>query len=294
MYFAYAITECFDRETGPLVSLVCASRRSRMSFETPEIPFSPLALLRVCSKSSGLWPSFVIEMQNGGRIDVSAACPHDQTFLRREAHRGVDRPPVFDRADGTPVAQMAGDHLVVRGRLALKFRELAGHISMRDSVEAVTADLLLGQILIRQPIGVSPGRQCLVEGRIEGSYVRHAGQPLARESVCFETVPIVQRRECAQFVNRLFDLSIDDDGFVKAVSAVHDAMSYGFNFDIADLLEDRRDRLLHATMRSTSPFARSCSEVEEVELQRRTACVQDQDLHSVGQRHSRTSGMSSP
>ncbi len=133
-----------------------------------------------------------------------------------------------------------------------------------------------------------------MEGRVERSYLGHAGQTLAREPVGFEAVAIVQRGEFAQFLDRLLDLSVDDDGLMEAISSMHHTMAYGLDFDITDLLEDGRDRLVHTADALHFAFCEKLLGVEEVELQRRTACVQDQDLHSAGQRHSRTSGMSSP
>ena len=90
---ADAITEGIDREARPFIARVrLRASTSRMSFETPERPFSPLCAVEHLAAGGPASHALVRdEVQNGASIHIAAARAHDQAFERRESHRSIDR-----------------------------------------------------------------------------------------------------------------------------------------------------------------------------------------------------------
>ena len=150
-------------------------------------------------------------------------------------------------------------------------------------MEAVTPDFPFGQILVRQPVNIGARRQREMEGRVEYSYVRCRRHMFARRPVCLEIIRVVQRSEDAEFVDLLFHFCVDDYGLVKLVSSVDDAMPDGFHIDAAELIEHGFDRVGHAGDTLDLAFCKRLFGVrigfEQVELERRTAGIQDQYFH---------------
>ncbi len=148
-------------------------------------------------------------MEDRAGIDVAAARAHHQTFERREAHRGVDGLAVIDGAYRAAVAEVTGDELVGRGGGRVHLPELPGDIAMRDAVEAVAPDLLLGQVFVGQRVGVSVRRQRVVERRIEHRDLRNVRKVLAGGADAFEVARIVQRREGGEFLDSFLHFGVD-------------------------------------------------------------------------------------
>ena len=186
---------------------------------------------------------------------------------------------------------------------------------MRGAVEAVAADLVLLIVLIGKSIGVSHGRHGLVEGSVEHGDHGHAGHELLAGLDADDVGGVVERGEGIALLDCLHDLVGDDDGLGKLFAAVDDAVADSVDLlhgaDDAVLLVDERvqhglDGLVvggHGDGSGLDGFLAgklglvgeqtvdadalaqtlrqqlACGGVEQLILQGRRTCVDDQNIH---------------
>ena len=128
-------------------------------------------------------------------IEIAAARAHDEPFARREAHRGIHRAPVIDRAERRAVAEMAAHDFQLARTPLQKLRRRQRHVAVRRTVEAVAPHALLLVKLVRQTVEIRVARQRRVKRRVEHRDVRRGGEDAARLANAGDVHRIVQRRE---------------------------------------------------------------------------------------------------
>ena len=87
-------------------------------------------------------------------VDVTGTGTHGQTFQRSETHGGVNAYAALDSGDRGAVAQVAGDDAQILDVLAHSLCALLGNVAVGSAVEAVTADAVLGVVLIGDSVDV--------------------------------------------------------------------------------------------------------------------------------------------
>ena len=102
-----------------------------------------------------------------------------------------------------------------------------------------------------------------MERRVEDCDVRHVRQRLARAVDLLERPAVVERCEDRKLLDRTLDGFVDHRRLLEAAPAVDDAVADGV----------RRDEALHGT---------GFVPVDEVKLEARRACVDDQDVQRKG------------
>ena len=180
---------------------------------------------------SGSVQSFLLhDKGHGSGIDVATACAHHQAFERSQAHAGVHTFAILDGRYGTTVAHVAGDDARTFGLNAEKFAHTLGHIAVRGSMEAVTADAVLLIQLIGNGIHVGVIGHGLMESSVEHTHLRNVGQQSRNGSHTLQVGRIVERSQVVACRDGIERLLVEDYRLAEAFAAVHDAMAYRTQF----------------------------------------------------------------
>ena len=173
-----AVGEHLQRELGGLVALrglvadVAAVARTRQREKTRLLVEKRVHL-------GGREFLRLHDREDGRRVDVAAARPHDETGERRQAHRRVNDLAVADRRERRAVAKVARDEVHLRERLFEELRRRVRDELVRRPVEAILADAERLVILRRDRIHRrAVGHRRDVERRVEDADVRNALEKL--------------------------------------------------------------------------------------------------------------------
>ena len=121
---------------------------------------------------------------------------------------------------------MAYDNLtVVRIKLCDVNRALT-YVAVAGSVEAVTANLVLLIVLVRDTVEVSFLRHRLMECGIEYGNFGNAGHKLHAGVDTDEVRRVVKRSKVAALFDALNNFVVDDNGGREFLAAVYDTMTY--------------------------------------------------------------------
>ncbi len=159
------------------------------------------------------------------RVDIAAACPHHETFEGREPHRRVERTPIAYGAGGAPVAEVEGDEAGSCVCGAFQLSPTLAHVPVRDAVESVAADAVAGCEIggksvrgrVRGEIVVERGVEHADHGDVFPELVAHGVRSGQGDG-------IVQRRQGADTLQSPQGRVIEDDRFV-VLAAVHDPVA---------------------------------------------------------------------
>ena len=162
---------------------------------------------------------------NDRRVDASAAGTHDGSCERREAHRGIHDLTALDGRDRRAVSKMAGDDLRILGRLVQELQHLAADVSVRGSVEAVTADLVLFDQLLRDRVGICLLRHGLMECGIENEDLRNSGHCVHASSDSHQVRNGMERSQIAAKLKLRDYLVVNDDRLREVGTSVDDTMA---------------------------------------------------------------------
>ena len=125
---------------------------SRMS-ALPERPSRP----ERCSSASASSPAdsslVLLQPQQQSGIDAAGAGGHHQALQRREAHRGVERGPVLDRAQRSAGPEVAADDPQPRSVPLQQLGCAPRDPRVREAVKAVAAQTPALAPLCRQRVG---------------------------------------------------------------------------------------------------------------------------------------------
>ncbi len=221
--------------------------------------------------------------QQQPRIDAARAGRHHEPLERREAHRGVDRAAVGDRAQRCAGAEVAADEPQPGRRATEQLGDAPGDPGMREAVEAVAP----------QPPALAPGRrervgrgrrgQRSVEGGVEARDGRQLGQLRAHRVERGDRLRLVQRREVAELAQRRLDVRVDPHGRGEALAAVDDAMADGVRVGqaIAERAAQRADLDGPARRFDLAGRDGAVLAVEQRQLQRARAGVDHQHAHGA-------------
>ena len=183
-----------------------------------------------------------------------------------------------DRPSRTAVTEQPPPRWQTTSRSAA---HLLGRPLHRQPVEPVAADAPLVAPARRQRVGRRLLRHRAVERRVEDRDVRDVRQRLHRVVDRGERLPLVERRQVGDLLERGPDLVVDDDRLAEARAAVHDAV------------RDRVD-LPRPPSESTGRDASSPSTIESLRLVEPALTTRIELTRELGQVQSRISGSSSP
>ena len=240
----HAVVEHIDGKAGALIALLEGLFEiAEVGADAADAHDAGL-LVEDCEHLGDVHAVLVHQVLEDTGVNVAGAGTHGKTGERGEAHGGVDALAAVDRGDGGAVAEVAGDQLELLDGLAEHIGRALGNILVRGAVEAVAADLVLLIVLIGKSIGVSHGRHGLVEGSVEHGDHGHAGHELLAGLDADDVGGVVERGEGIALLDCLHDLVGDDDGLGKLFAAVDDAVADSVDLlhgaDDAVLLVDER------------------------------------------------------
>ena len=122
---------------------------------------------------------------------------------------------------------MAGDQLELLGLLAQHRGSAAGDVLVRGAVEAVAANLVVLIVLIGQGVHVSLGGHGLMERSVEHGDLRHILAHDGGAGVDAGDVGgVVERSQGDAVLQGLHDLVGDEDGGVERLAAVHHPVAH--------------------------------------------------------------------
>ena len=240
---------------------------------------------------------------------------YSQIELRVLAHGGVDHLAVIDRGHRRTVAQMAGNHFKLGKRTSHQLRAAGADEPVRRSVKAIAAHVIFFIIFIRNRVKIGIIRHRGMECGVEHGNLRHLiAENGAAGAQSLRISGIVQRRKVGKRFNLLNHLVVHQNGLAEHRAALHNAVTHGANFGkildnavfgieqrIFDLLKCHhmvlhRDFLFqNAAIRGfvgkaavdADALAKALCHhlfavhIDELIFHRRTACVNNQNLHAA-------------
>ena len=144
---------------------------------------------------------FVHDICNNGGVDIAATGTHFNAGKRSKAHCCVDNLSVLNGGDRRAVAEVAGNNLG-----SFNLTEDIGHnarnITVRGSVEAVTANFILFVHFVRDSVHKGFSGHSLVEGGVENN---NLGSVLTKTfDACADTLNmgfIMKRGKLGKIIN---------------------------------------------------------------------------------------------
>ena len=176
------------------------------------------------------------DVEDGVGIDITAAGSHDKALERGKTHGSVDRLAVLNSGDGTAVADMAGHHPGVVRIEPDHLGTLVGHELVAGPVGAVTADVVLLVILVRQAVHVGVRRHGLVECGVESHHLGDVGQNLLASPDTEYVGRIVQGSEVTAELDLLHHVLVDDGASGEEICSLDYPVAY--RLDVGERLED--------------------------------------------------------
>src|SRR5829696_6712365 len=76
-------------------------------------------------------------MRDDGRVDISRARSHHESFQWREAHRHVERKSAIDHGNGATASQLERNQTPAIGKLRVELAPAAPHRFVRDAMKSV-------------------------------------------------------------------------------------------------------------------------------------------------------------
>jgi hypothetical protein len=192
---AYAMAEHVDREPATLVALAGALLDvAHVVADAGHAGEAALAVEQLVELGDA--QAFgARDVQQRADVDVARARAHDQPFERGHPHAGLDRAPVFDRADAGPVAEVTADQRQVTHLGAEVPGRERRHVAVAGAVEAIaTHAVLVGQLLVERVL-LRARRQRRVEGGVEHRDVDQIREQLASGDDAGEVGRVVERGE---------------------------------------------------------------------------------------------------
>ena len=263
----------------------------------------------------------VHDVFEGRGVDVAGTRAHHEAFERGDAHGGVNALAAADGRDGAPVAEVQADEVGLFGRLAEVAGGGGGDEFVAGAVEAVLAEAVLGVPLVGDGVEEGLGRHRLVEGRVEDGHLHRVREEFLGDLDAHQVRGVVQRAEREEVADGGLDLFVDADGVAVDFAAVQDAVAHAGDFggvlddalgrvgqqlddarhafvvgregallDVlllgaagVGLVDDAADRLadLLDQPRRQDDVAVHALQIDQLVLDRRTARIDDQNLHEL-------------
>ena len=308
-----AVAEHVHGEPAGADPPAAASVSVRMSLLRPDSPRRPLCELSTSSTAVEVEAQPPGRVAHEVRLDVAAARTHHQALERREAHRGVHRAVVQDRGSAAPVAQVQGHHAQPFRGAAEQLGRTPGEVPVARAVGAVSADVVLVVPGLRDGVAMGHRRHRRVERGVEDRHVRDVGSCSRAASMPARLAGTCSGASSTTLTQGGEHPVVDDDRLGEPRAAVHHPVP-DCGEAAALLGRQRRQQCRdHAAVRrivgpdlllvlATAQAPRSCPRcrpsrrarsscaprrrVDDGELDRRAAAVDDEDLLGVG-RHRR-------
>ena len=160
-------------------------------------------------------------------VDAPRPRRHDQPVQGREAHRGVHRPPVPDGGQRGACPQVAGDDPHPVPAPAHDLRGPPRRVRVRQTVEAVPAEVPALAPLRRERVRERGGGQGRVEGGVEAGDGRDVREHGRHGSERGQGLRLVQGREVRERLQPLHDAGVDPDRSREDRPAVDDPVADG-------------------------------------------------------------------
>ncbi len=248
----------------------------------PESPSKPLWRVKSSVICASVSPRAFREELVQRRIDVPGAGAHHEALERRQPHAGVDALAAAHGGRAAAVAEVRGHELELRERASQAPGGLLGHVAVARSMKAVTPQFVLLVELVRYRVQEGAAWQGLVKRRIEHRHLQHARKRAPRRRDAQQVGGIVQRRQRGAVADRLHGRVVDHHALGEGLAAVYYPVTDGGDPGvIAKLCEHllERFRVAAAAQTFSQPVAddRACFRLDQRELQRRAAAVDDED-----------------
>jgi hypothetical protein len=159
-------------------------------------------------------------------IDIARPGSHHEAFQGRQAHGGVDRSPVLDRGRRAAVPEVEGDENRTLERNPGQLDVAGNHRAIGEAVEAVASNAVLRGQLVGDGIAIGVLGHRGVKGRIEhGDHGDVGAERRSSCSHARKAWGVVQRCQGLERFDRVQDVGVDQDRFREARAPVDHAMS---------------------------------------------------------------------
>ena len=257
---------------------------------------------------------FFHDVGNDCGVDIAAACAHFNACEGSEAHGGIDALAALDSGDRGTVAHVAGDDLGFFCGLAEHLSRFHGNVAVGGAVEAVAADAVFFSYVVGNGVGVSIVGHGLMENSIENDRlgnVRHnflAALDTHDGGACVERSDLAATleffhsaffKECiAVEINAAVNCAVTDGiDLTHILDATELGIGEGVNDDLHGNCVVGHGKLANGfgavflfvfnKSVDADSFAKTfcenvfCGGVEELILERRAACINDQYVHDL-------------
>ena len=248
-----------------------------------------------------------LQVADRGGVDGSAAGAHDEAVERREAHGGVHVLAVLDRGERSAGAEVAAHELV--GLAIGELRRRAPDEAVRGAVRTVLADVQLVDHVAGKGVAIGLLGDAVVEGGVRDDDVADGREHVTADLDDVGLGVVVKRGERSDLADPAERLVGDDLGLGEVPAALNDAVTDSLDLArvearLVENLEDVLDGglvigkgdlelllgatvLLMADERAVDADALAVAlridlvrgGVEQLILERRTASIDDQDVH---------------
>ena len=225
-------------------------------------------------------------------VDIAGPGSHDEAFEGAEPHARLDAAPPEDGGGAAAVAEVGADDASALAPEPEAMGGLVGDRAVGSAVKSVAADPMLGVERVGHGIEIGPGRQTLVEGRIED---RHLGE--RREGTLESVNPhqvegIVEWGHGRDPLDARQHLGVDANRLAEALAPVDDAVADSGEFadEIRVIGEFRHHGIEGGLGLAGRDFLHagqppgSVCRVHHGEFDRRGAAVQGQPQHRLARR----------
>lgn len=170
----------------------------------------------------------LVEVEEDGRVDASAAGAHHQAVQRGEAHGGVYALAVQNGGAGTAVTEMSRDEAAVFRFLAQNLGGLGGHEAVARAVKTVAADAVFLVVFVRNAVEICLARHGLVKSGVEHGDLRERREELGSAFHAGSVCGFVERGKQGNATD-VVDHFLGDAFALDVLAAMHHAVTDSFD-----------------------------------------------------------------